>query len=153
MKIPLWIRLEYNKLMAFVLVSFELIRYHAIPKPLLTLVDTGSPWTTITPFGVAELQLPVKAFKVADNYPIVLFGGHKFRRLIIPRVKVRMRNEKDEPLCFESSSISVLQPTAKILPEEFHRVPAILGNDFLEEHKLCMQLNLVDCMRKTIFGL
>lgn len=75
MKIPLKIRMRFGQPMAFAFIGIRAPKYRIRPKPILTLVDTGSPWTAITPYDAMMLNLPLSALKAATDYPTIVFAG------------------------------------------------------------------------------
>ncbi len=131
MKIPLNIRVRFDQRMPFAFIGLRSHSYHIRPMPIWVLVDTGSPWTTITPHNAMKLNIPTSALKVDTKYSKIVFAGNKFWRLILPNVGLRIRDETGKTITFDLPSISVLKPTKKIPPEEFRGIPSVLGNDFL----------------------
>ncbi|MFB0544639.1 MAG: hypothetical protein ACETVN_02905, partial [Asgard group archaeon] len=94
------------------------------------MIYTGSPWVGITPYDALGLNIPFSALRVASEYPIVNFGGHKFKRLLLTDVHLLMRDETGQIAQFNISSVSVLKPTKKLRLKEFKGVPSVLGIDF-----------------------
>lgn len=141
MKIPLKIRMRFNQPMPFAFVGIRAPRYRIRPMPLWTLVDTGSPWTAITPYDAMMSNVPIPALKRAIDYTELVFAGHKFWRLLLSDVSLRLRDETGKVAPFDLPSITILDPTRKISPEEFKGIPSVLGTDFIDTKKFCLHFN------------
>lgn len=141
MKIPLTIRMRFGQPMPFVFIGIRSRRYRIRPIPIWAMVDTGSPWTAITPYDAMMLNIPFSALEKAPKYPVCLFGGHKFWRLLLTDVDLRIRDEMRKMVPFDLPSVSVLNPTKKIPPDEFKGAPSVLGNDFLDTKGFCLHFN------------
>lgn len=143
MRFSLKVRERYGQLAPFVSIALRApAGYRLRPMRLSALLDTGSPWTAITPMGDIMLNIPSKALKQASEFPIVRFANYKFNRYLMENVSISLVNEKKKAISFSTPSVSVLKPTTKINPNEFKDVPAILGCDFLIHNKLTLHCNL-----------
>jgi len=109
--------------------------------PIWVLVDTGSPWTAITPYDAMKLAIPTSALKVDAKYPNILFAGEKFRRLILKDVDLRIRDEAGKTIAFDLPSVSILSPTRNVPPKEFKGIPSVLGDDFLDAKGFCLHFD------------
>ena len=96
MKIPLKIRKRFDTPMAFAFISIRTPKYHIRPMPIWTLIDTGSPWTSITPYDAMMLKIPLSVLKPNRKYPYVLFASHKFERLSLTHITLRLKNDAGE---------------------------------------------------------
>lgn len=141
MKIPLSVRMRFDQPMPFAFIGLRSHKYHIRPMPIWVLVDTGSPWTAITPHDAMKLTISTSALKVDTKYPKIMFAGDKFWRLILPDVGLRIRDETGKTITFDLPSISVLSPMRKIPPEEFRGIPSVLGNDFLNTKGFYLHFN------------
>ena len=121
--------------MAFAFISIRTPKYHIRPMPIWTLIDTGSPWTSITPYDAMMLKIPLSVLKPNRKYPYVLFASHKFERLSLTHITLRLKNDAGEIVSFDLPSISVLKPTKKISLDVFKGIPSVLGIDFININK------------------
>lgn len=135
MKIPLLVRTHYGKPACFASVS--VIKQRLRPSKLLALVDSGSPWTVITPSGVKLLKISIKSLPLASQYPTIWFAGYTFQRFLLKNVNIYIMDENKKPQCFNMSEISVLEPTKKVdltrFPEQM-----LIGCDFLYIHNMSL---------------
>ena len=127
MKIPLMIRTRFGQPMPFLFIGIRAPKYRVRPMPICVLVDTGSPWAAITPYDAMILNIPSSALKGATEFPIAVLAGYKFRRLLLENVALRARDETGEVTTFDLPSITILDPTKKIPPEEFRQIPSVFG--------------------------
>ena len=141
MKIPLSIRMRYDQPQPFAFICLRSHKYRIRPMPIWVLVDTGSPWASITPDDAMKLNIPIFALKVDTKYPSIIFAGDKFRRLILPDVSLMIRDETEKTITFNLPSVSVLSPTKKIPPEKFRGIPSVLGTDFINTEGFCLHFN------------
>jgi len=81
------------------------------------------------------------ALKKAAEYPDVLFAGQRFWRLLLNEVNLYPKEERGKVVAFNLPSITVLKATKTIPPEEFKRVPSVLGVDFIDTHRFCLHFN------------
>ena len=138
MKIPLLIRDRFGWPATYASVS--VIKQRLRPSKLLTLVDSGSPWTVLTPSGTKLLKVPVKSLNLAAKHPRISFAGYSFKRLVLKNVNIYIMDENKKPKCFKMSEISVLEPAKKV---DLSRFPEqmLIGCDFLYKHKLSLFFN------------
>jgi hypothetical protein len=141
MKIPLSVRQRFSQLMPFAFIGLRSSKYRIRPMPIWVLVDTGSPWTAITPDDAMKLDIPTHALKPDTKYPIILFAGGKFRRLLLTDTSLNIREETGKTVTFVPPPITVLSPTKKISPEEFRGIPSVLGDDFLTTEGLSLHFD------------
>ena len=80
MKIPLRVRKRFGQFMPYGFISVRARRVR--PIPIEVLVDTGSPWISITPKDVMILNISISALKRATDYPEIALGGFKFWRYL-----------------------------------------------------------------------
>lgn len=119
-------------------------RFRLRPFRLETLVDTGSPWTVITPSGAELLDInenQLSRLEKPDDYPNVYLGGSKFYRRIMNDVTLYLRSDEDVKQ-FELDEINILEPTKEIEEEmlqlDFHM---IIGVDFLKRFNLAFHFD------------
>ena len=138
MKIPLRVREHYGKPACFA--SISLIKKRLRPSKLLALVDSGSPWTVITPSGVKILKISIKSLELASRYPTIWFAGYTFQRFLLKNVNIYIMDENNKPQCFKMSEISVLEPTKKV---DLSRFPEqmLIGCDFLNTQNMSFFFN------------
>ena len=96
MKIPLLIRDRFGWPATYASVS--VIKHRLRPSKLLTLVDSGSPWTVLTPSGTKLLKVPVKSLDLATEHPRITFAGHTFQRLLLKNVNIYIMDEYKKPV-------------------------------------------------------
>lgn len=135
MKIPLVVRQRYGEFLPFGRIAIK-----GMPVGLLALVDTGSPWTVITPMGSTMLKLDrtISHLDIPPRDHIVVFAGHSFKRYLAGNLEVCMKNNEGKLVTFNKPTIGVLVPQKKMDPKEFKEVPFILGCDFLRTNKLVL---------------
>ena len=141
MKIPLSIRMRFDQPMPFAFIGLRSHKCRIRPMPIWVLVDTGSPWTAITPHDAMKLAISTSALEVDTKYPNILFAGEKFRRLILEDVDLRIRDEAGKTITFDLPSVSILSPTKKVPPKEFKGIPSVLGDDFLDAKGFCLHFD------------
>ncbi|MCS4540944.1 MAG: hypothetical protein HY929_01265 [Euryarchaeota archaeon] len=132
--------MRFNQPMPFAFISIRTLRYRIRPMPLWVLVDTGSPWTSITPYDAMMLKIQ-EPLKRATDYPEILFAGQKFWRLLLTDVSLRLKDETENVVAFDLPSITILKPTKKISSEEFKGIPSVLGIDFMSMKELYLHFN------------
>lgn len=108
-------------------------------------MDTGSPWTVLTPSGSKLLNLnehQLSKLDKPDEYPNVLLGGNKFYRRLMKDVTLYFRDIHGKPINFDPDEINILEPMTEIKEEmlqlDFH---IIIGVDFLKEFNLGFYFN------------
>lgn len=137
MKFPLHLRRPFGEWWAFAFITIRAPRVR--PVPIEALVDTGSPWISITPKDLSKLNIPVKRLKKAAKYTIVSLGGYKFLRYQLGGT-VYIKNEGGKMLGV-NLPISVLWPTKKKWPADVKHIPSILGSDFLRVGRFHLHFN------------
>jgi len=110
-------------------------------KPILFLIDTGSPWTVISPYDALQLNIPTRVLTPAEDYATILLAGNSFMRLLLDNVGLRVKNEKGKVSQFNLSSIGILYPPKKASSKQFKGISSILGTDFLNSKKLGLYFN------------
>ena len=101
------------------------------PVPIDMLVDTGSPWTVITPKEYERLKIPLRTLERASDISQVYLSGHTFWRYLLYDVTLRFRDENGKLIKVDLPLIGVLVPTKK--DREVEDIPSILGCDFLKQ--------------------
>ena len=141
MRIPLNIRDRFGDFAPVTYVKLKAPdRFRLRPFRLETLVDTGSPWTVVTPSGSELLNInenQLSGLEKPDDYPNVYLGGSKFYRRIMRDVTLYFRSDDEKIKQFELDEINILEPTKEIEEEmlqlDFHM---IIGVDFLKKFNL-----------------
>jgi hypothetical protein len=103
------------------------------------LVDTGSPFTVLSPTDALRLKLPITTMRTGS--PVSLAG---FRFLNHPLEKANLNFKKEDGQYYQvEMKIGVLVPTKtdKAALEAVKHIPSLIGNDFLEDHKLSLVFN------------
>jgi len=77
MKIPVKIRDRFGQPAPFLLIRIK-SKHHLRVKPISFLVDTGSPWTVISPYDALQLKVPIGSLSPPKHYATILFAGHSF---------------------------------------------------------------------------
>jgi len=137
MRIPLLVRKKFDELMPFVILTIRSAYVRRI-IPILAVVDTGSPWTALTPEDTLKLNIPIKSLHKAEKFVRVGFAGSSFWRCLLPDVTIYMKTDTGETAKFSLPSISVLLPMKGKL-QKFKGIPSVLGCNFItsEGFKLC----------------
>lgn len=139
MKIPLVVRQRYGEWLPFGRVAIK-----GMPVGLSALVDTGSPWTVITPMGSIMLKLErlsSSRLSLPAKDHLVVFAGHSFKRYLVENLNFCMKNDEWKLVTSSKPTLGLLISPKKMEPKEFKEVPFILGCDFLRENKLTLTFN------------
>lgn len=138
MKIPLFIRQRYGHLATYAYTT--IIKQRLRPSKFYSLVDTGSPWTVITPSGACILKISTKTLSLPPDYPTITFAGLTFKRYMLKNVNIILSDGKSNIFSFPTKQVGVLEPTKKIdltkFPEQL-----LIGCDFLEDNNLGLYFN------------
>ena len=137
-KIPLHIRGLFGEEGIFLNFTIRGIP-HANIIPVNALVDTGSPWLSISPKDCRLLNIPQNFLENAREFASISFAGQKFRRLVAKEVKIHVLAENNTILEFAMPSISVLKPTKK--SAETDLIPSVVGMDFMTKNGLALYCN------------
>jgi len=140
MKIPLKVRERFGQPAPFVFMRIQ-SKYHIRIKPIQFLVDTGSPWTVISPYDAMQLNIPIQILKKPTDYTTILFAGDKFQRLLLTNVSLRAIDAEGKIAHFDLPSISVIMPTTKKKLGQFKGIHSVLGCDFLNLKKLYLHFD------------
>lgn len=104
------------------------------------LIDTGSPFTVLSPLDAMKMRLPIKSMQKGLG---VSLAGFRFFKHNLKNVSFTFKTADDGSISFQFQNLGVLVPTKinrKVL-EDIKPIPSIIGNDFLEEHKLALLFN------------
>jgi len=112
----------------------------AITRPMVALIDTGSPFTVLSPKDVMSSRLPITRMQSGET---VGLAGFRFFNHPIKNVTLNFRTEEGKRLEVSLPSIGALIPTKidKKTLGEVKDIPSILGNDFLEDQKFALYFN------------
>jgi len=100
------------------------------------MIDTGSPFTVISPKDLLRFRIPLKKYTRIPGQSVKI-AGFSFKRHEMGDIKITLRTENKTPITIESSLFSMMTPTtwSKKIQKDIQAIPSILGNDFLEEHE------------------
>jgi len=100
------------------------------------LIDTGSPLTCLCLRDLAKTRLPISRMR-GETFTL---AGHKFTRIHIKDAVISLSTETGEPLRVEMPSMNGLVPTKmdRDTIREVSEIPSLMGNDFLEDHRLSL---------------
>ncbi len=129
-EIPLYTKTRFGQPMPFAFLNLRKKGLYRRNPPLLSLVDTGSPWTSIMPSGIETMQLNKNKLKQPKEFTVVSVGGYKFNRLIIEDIDIVVRGVGVAALN-NMPNISFLLPTKKVEGALLKDLPAIIGVDFI----------------------
>lgn len=123
------INLFSEALMPFVSVSI-VSKSPPVRCSALALIDTGSPFTGISPKEALKSRIRMKG---AKGKPFRL-AGRKFRASPLSDATLSFRTEEGEVLSFEFGDMTAFIPTKtdKDTLKEIQSIPTIIGTDFLE---------------------
>lgn len=128
-KIPLKIRRWFGENGLFLTFALRGVP-HIRMVPIDGLVDTGSPWLTISPKDRELLNIPLsKLIHPSENINI-RFGGYRFRRFILKDVEIHLLDENEKLFKVHMPSVSVLTAATK-QDSEVYTLPSVVGMDFL----------------------
>ncbi len=139
MRIPLSVEKAYSDRYFAFASYFIQVPSLRVDRPLRALIDTGSPYTTISPTDALHFQLPIRHWGGGKGVEVVELAGHKFFRHPVDSVSLSFRDDKNVVVTF-NGRIHVLVPTkmdTKTM-EDVQVIPSIIGNDFLEDNKLAL---------------
>jgi len=123
----------------FPFVSFTL-KAPGIYKAINALIDTGSPFTVLSPKDLLATRHP---FRATQKEKIVSLAGHKFYKMQINKVTLLFKTEDDEILDIDVGSIGALIPTKRDQKtmDDVASIPSLIGNDFLEDHNCSLHFD------------
>lgn len=100
------------------------------------LVDTGSPFTVLSPADALKLKLPITTMR--SGSPVSL-AGFRFLNHPLDKVHLNFKTEDAQYLSIEMK-MGVLIPTKidRQTLEDVKHIPSLIGNDFLEDQKLAL---------------
>jgi len=123
----------------FVKFTLRWPQYRVWKVPLEALVDTGSPFTALSPRDAVRLQIPLSRLERHPELPTIFFAGLNFTPRIAKGAELifRDKNGNDHPIKHES--LYALEPTtprAKWEEKGAFRLPNIIGMDFLKKWRV-----------------
>jgi len=86
------------------------------------------------------MRLPIKSMRKGES---VSLAGFRFLKYDLKNASFTFKTINGASISFEVQNLGVLIPTKidrKVL-EDVKPIPSIIGNDFLEEHKLTLFFN------------
>lgn len=122
----------------FPFVTFTILK--PFVKTIDALIDTGSPFTVLSPRDAIASRLPITKMR---SGPSVGLAGHHFLNHPIKNVTIHFKAVEGESLEIVLPSLGVLVPTKidEKIWREIKDIPTILGNYFLEDHGLSLHFN------------
>lgn len=112
---------------------------HAKHIPMEWLVDTGSPWTVVSPKDAQLLNIPVSKLPKATETPNIFLCGSKFERHMLGDVTLGVIDADGKGTKISFPKITVLGSTHN--SDIAMHMPSILGCDFLTFHKFTLHFN------------
>lgn len=104
------------------------------------LIDTGSPFTVLSPKDIMSSRLSLKTMQRGET---VSLAGFRFFNYPLKEVTMFFKDENRNLLKIELPLMGALVPTKideKTLDEVKH-IPTIIGNDFLEDQHFTLTFN------------
>jgi len=104
------------------------------------LIDTGSPFTVLSPVDAMKMRLPIKSMRKGLG---VSLAGFRFFKHNLKNASFTFKTADGGAISLQVQNLGVLVQTKinnKVL-EDIKPIPSIIGNDFLEEHKLTLFFN------------
>jgi len=103
------------------------------------LIDTGSPFTCLAPKDLINTGVPFTRMRGETIH----LAGHKFINVQIKGAVLSFRTDTGGLYNVEPPSIGGLVPTKRNATtlREVEHIPSIIGNDFLEDHKLALHFD------------
>lgn len=100
------------------------------------MIDTGSPFTVISPKDLLRFRIPLKKYIHVQGQSVKI-AGFSFKRHEMGTVGITFRTENKTPISIESSLFNMMTPTkwSKQIQKNIQAIPSILGTDFLEDHE------------------
>ncbi len=135
MKFPIIVRKRLGELMPIITVGIL-----GCPLRLTALIDTGSPYTVITPSGRAMLKIRNPPKRQPKDYYKIKLGGHNFKRYLMDNLSICLKSEDKKIAVFDMPDVGLLIPYAKVkikeINQEFGNTHMIIGCDFLKTFNL-----------------
>jgi len=118
------------------------IKSSRITGHILALLDTGSPFTVISPRDLERFRISLKTL-ASTPAPTVSLAGFKFKRHSLGQTTLHLRDKDDSIISFETECFSMIGPTKvnKKIRKEIQSIPSIIGNDLLREIKATFVFN------------
>lgn len=100
------------------------------------MIDTGSPFTVISPKDLLRFRIPLKKYTRVPGAAIKI-AGFIFKTHQMGEAGVTFRTENKTPISLQSSVFNMMTPTkwSKKMSKDIQSIPSILGTDFLEDHE------------------
>lgn len=120
----------------FPFVSF-VIRSNRLFGTVKALIDTGSPFTVLSPLDALRFRLPINSMR--KGYSVKL-AGFNFFKYPLNNTTFSFKTQCPKGKYFDVSDFGVLVPTKKgLMKNKFiMAIPSIIGINFLEEHGLSL---------------
>ncbi len=122
--------------MPFVVMGVR-IRSPPVRTATLALVDTGSPYSGLSPKDVLKSRMRMRGQKGQS----IGLAGMMFRAPVMEGATVSFRTEKGTPVSYEAEGFRAFVPTKKMDPKmerEVQSIPSLVGTDLLEAHGIAL---------------
>ncbi len=137
MKFPINVTKRYGELMPTITVGV-----YGRPISLKGLVDTGSPFTVLTPAGMALLKIRILPRRVPKEHYNIVLAGYEFKRNLMDSLPICLKTGSKKGAVFDMPDVGVLTPSKKVdikkLHKDFGQVDIILGCDFIKTFNLSL---------------
>jgi len=131
-----------NEYAVFIPISIQSPR---ITGHILALLDTGSPFTVISPRDLERFRISLKTLANTPA-PTVSLAGFKFKRHSLGSATIHLRDKDDAVVSFQTECFNMIGPTKidKKTSKELQAIPSLIGNDFLREIRATFVFNPSD---------
>ena len=123
----------------FVKFTFRWPRYRAWGVVLEALVDTGSPFTALTPRDTQRLQIPLSRLDRHPELHAISYASISFVPRFAKGAELIFKDEKGERHPIKHEPLLVLEPTiprAKWEEMQVYRIPNVIGMDFIKKWRI-----------------
>lgn len=133
MRIPLTVESLYVERKGAYATFFLQIPSMRVARPVSAVVDTGSPFTSISPKDAVAFGLPISHWGKGE---VVFLAGFKFFRHTL-EATLTFKDEEKKLVRFRQAVI-VLVPTKMDRDSlaEMQAIPSLVGTDLMEDHDL-----------------
>ncbi len=103
----------------------------------LALVDTGSPYSGLSPKDVLKSRMRLRGQKGQS----IGLAGMTFLAPVMKGATVNFQTEEGTPVSYEAEGYRAFVPTKKMdqkMEREIQSIPSLVGSDFLEAHGIAL---------------
>jgi len=139
LRIPLSVRNFYSGRKVVFADFFIQIPSMRVARAHSAVVDSGSPFTSISTRDAIDFGLPIKH---TQGEEITQLAGFKFYSHFLTATFV-FRDAEQKPFRFTGQKVRVLIPTKLDKPtlREVQDIPSLIGTDFIEDNRLTFVYN------------